>query len=462
MDRAVMRAGRTHLAFGMTVVLMVLAFATAASAATRYVATNGNDNWAGTEAYPWRHITKAANTLVAGDTVYVKNGTYTEQVKPVNSGNSNAWINYYVYPGHTVTINGTGVNFPDWQGLVHFVYNKYIRFKGFRVVNSKWAGLFVYGNPDNPSQRAQNINLENNYISNCKFPGITAFDTDYLLISGNELNNVCNTTAPLAEAQECISITTHSSYVEIKNNYVHDSGTPYLGAEGIDVKFGSSNCSIHDNQVARCNSVGIYVDAWTESQHDIEVYNNKVWDCNGSGFGLSCEEGGTLQYVNLYNNIAWNNDLPGLMIPTYGTGTVHDCNIVNNTFYHNGYGWGGGIDIGEWTATVHDIVVRNNIISQNSDYQLKIWSRAGVYNISEDSNLIDGYRGAQDEVFGPYDFDGDPLFVNAGAGNFHLGNGSPGIDSGSCCAAVVPTFDFDYVSRPQGGSTAFDVGAFER
>jgi hypothetical protein len=43
----------------------------------------------------------------------------------------------------------------------------------------------------------------------------------------------------------------------------------------IDVKYGSSNVSIHDNQVARVNSVGIYVDAWSEYQHDIQVYNNK-------------------------------------------------------------------------------------------------------------------------------------------------------------------------------------------
>lgn len=43
-----------------------------------YVAKNGNDSNPGTESQPWRTIQKAAETLVAGDTVYIKAGTYNE------------------------------------------------------------------------------------------------------------------------------------------------------------------------------------------------------------------------------------------------------------------------------------------------------------------------------------------------------------------------------------------------
>ena len=35
---------------------------------------------------PWCTIQKAANTAVAGDTVYVRGGTYREVVTPANSG----------------------------------------------------------------------------------------------------------------------------------------------------------------------------------------------------------------------------------------------------------------------------------------------------------------------------------------------------------------------------------------
>ena len=53
---------------------------------TYYVAKTGSDSNPGTEAQPWLTIQKAANTMVAGDTVYIKQGTYTEQVIPQNSG----------------------------------------------------------------------------------------------------------------------------------------------------------------------------------------------------------------------------------------------------------------------------------------------------------------------------------------------------------------------------------------
>ena len=48
-------------------------------AATYYVSTSGNDGNNGTSlSTPWRTINKAAQTMVAGDTVYVRGGTYRE------------------------------------------------------------------------------------------------------------------------------------------------------------------------------------------------------------------------------------------------------------------------------------------------------------------------------------------------------------------------------------------------
>ena len=43
---------------------------------------------------PWKTITKANNTLMAGDTVYIKAGTYDSYVAPVNSGTSSKHISY--------------------------------------------------------------------------------------------------------------------------------------------------------------------------------------------------------------------------------------------------------------------------------------------------------------------------------------------------------------------------------
>lgn len=95
--------------------LAVFLFPAFASAATYYVATNGNDASSGTEASPWRTIQKAANTLVAGDTVYVKQGTYNERIIPKNSGTSSGYINFIAYPGQSVTLDGSGLSLANWD-----------------------------------------------------------------------------------------------------------------------------------------------------------------------------------------------------------------------------------------------------------------------------------------------------------------------------------------------------------
>ena len=80
--------------------LAVLVFMLA-HGATYYVAPNGSDANPGTEAQPWCTIQKAAATLIAGDTAYVKAGTYNEKVVPQNSGSPGNYITYTAYPGHT-------------------------------------------------------------------------------------------------------------------------------------------------------------------------------------------------------------------------------------------------------------------------------------------------------------------------------------------------------------------------
>ncbi len=82
-----------------------------------YVATTGDDDNPGTIDLPWQTIQKAANTLVAGDTVYIRAGTYPEQVIPQNSGSAGQYITYAAYPGETATIDGTGVVVPESGGL---------------------------------------------------------------------------------------------------------------------------------------------------------------------------------------------------------------------------------------------------------------------------------------------------------------------------------------------------------
>ena len=83
--------------------------------ATYYVSTSGNDGNNGTSlSTPWRTINKAAQMMVAGDTVFIRGGTYRESAFPAHSGTSaNARITYSAYNSEQVIITGADV-FTGW------------------------------------------------------------------------------------------------------------------------------------------------------------------------------------------------------------------------------------------------------------------------------------------------------------------------------------------------------------
>ena len=73
----------------LTVLVVLLGLVTAPAIATTYYVdqdhTNADDDNAGTsESAPWETLLKACNTVDAGDTVYVKAGTYIDT--SANSG----------------------------------------------------------------------------------------------------------------------------------------------------------------------------------------------------------------------------------------------------------------------------------------------------------------------------------------------------------------------------------------
>lgn len=99
----------------IVVMVLLVCIVVPVRATTYYVATDGNDSNPGSKAQPWKTIQKAADTMQAGDTVYIKAGTYVEEVTPKNSGSEANWITYQAYPGDEVIIespnNGTPSNY---------------------------------------------------------------------------------------------------------------------------------------------------------------------------------------------------------------------------------------------------------------------------------------------------------------------------------------------------------------
>jgi parallel beta-helix repeat protein len=432
--------------------LLILVLTVASGYGAEYfVSKTGNDANPGTEAQPWKTIQKAANTLVAGDTVYIKAGTYNERVIPQNSGTAGNYIIYTPYSNDKVIIDGSGINLPyDWGGLVDISGKSYIKISGLQIKNAgpndNNQGILV----DNCSY----ITIENNYTYKTTSSGIGVWNSDNITIDGNEVVLACND-----GEQECITVAVTGNFV-IKNNHVHDSGPGTIGGEGIDAKDGSYNGKIYNNHVHDMERLGIYVDAWDKPTYNINIYNNIVHDINGNDcYTLASEGGGLLENITLYNNIGYNADENGITISFNGDVAVQpmkDITIINNTLYKNGSpNWGGGMVVGN--ADIQNLVIRNNIVSQNIYYQIEVEPNVPMQQLTVDHNLIDGFRDYDDEIKGSDAVEGDPLFVDASNADFHLTGNSPAIDAGSTAGA--PGTDYDGNTRPQGAG--YDIGAFE-
>lgn len=421
-----------------------------ASGATYYVSPSGIDTNPGTETQPWQTIQKAADTLVAGDTVYIKAGTYPEKVIPLNSGNAGNYINYAAYPGDTVTIDGAGIQLASYlDGLIYLTEISYIKISGLKITN---AGPNI-NNCGILLEDASYITIENNHTYNTVSSGIGVWDCNNIILDGNEVELACND-----GEQECISVSGTDTF-EIMNNHVHDSGPGTIGGEGICPKDGSFNGKVYNNHVHDLNNrLGIYIDAWDKHTYDIEVYSNIVHDMKkADGFTVASETGGLLENIKIYNNLSYNNGVNGLTISVNGEPLskhpMKGIYVVNNTFYNNGVDWGGGIVMENTEA--EDIVIRNNILSQNNTFQAL--EEIPDNNFTMDHNLIDGFRDYESEIYGDDYITGDPLFVSTSEPDFHLQENSPAIDKGSSTDA--PGDDYEGTARPQG--LGYDIGAFE-
>lgn len=418
-----------------------------------YVSSSGDNANPGTTEKPWKTIKFAADRLVAGDTLYIRKGVYKERVFPQNSGTADKYITYSAYPGEEAVIDGAGVKLPagDLYGLIEIGGKSFIKINGLKIINAATdggsTGILVNNN-------SHHITISKNHVSKTQSSGIGVWNAKNITIDGNEIEKVT-----IGGQQEAISVARVDTF-EVKNNKIHDIDIP-ADKEGITIKDGSANGKVFKNLIYNTPASGIYVDAWDKHTYNIDVFQNIVFGVsNSDGFQAASEMGGLLENIKFYNNIGYGNKYRGLAVTDNGDeGGPHpmkNITIANNTFYNNGGEWGGCIAVDNPEAK--DVKIRNNICSQNRSFEISVVP-AAVKNTAAANNLIYEYKSdAEDnEVRGEYSVEADPMFVDAGGGDFHLRAGSPAIDKGYYISA--PSIDFDGRVRPQGGG--YDIGAFE-
>jgi len=273
-------------------------------------------------------------------------------------------------------------------------------------------------------------------------------------------------------------------HIEILDNTMEGAYNVYAGAINVSCRYGlvQGNILLLENTGSK-NDHGIYfMDGgpyicrnnyiYNSPAYGIHVYDEKKNSSDPPTFtknviiennfisgsysrtGIIIASGNdhTTDSVVIRNNIIINNSEGGIAIKY---GRVKNVWIYNNTFYNQPY----GISAGSNGADIRNIYIKNNIFSQ-CNLAVKRGDTAPV-NITIDHNLVWPANTCFEGVTETNTIKSDPLFVSSPDSNFHLQESSPAIDAGTPDVRSVVKWDYDGISRPQPAGGAYDIGAYE-
>jgi parallel beta-helix repeat protein len=230
---------------------------------TYYVSKDGNNNNNGFSESPWLTISKAAEIALAGDTVYIKAGTYNETITPKNSGVDGKIITFTNYDDDEVIIQGQ-----EAYGFYLGYGINYIKIDGLTITRGIGAGA-ITNYPKSSSSTAHGA-------------GIKISASNYHIISNNTLydNDIgvfISMGAPFGEDGEKIP----SANNQVSDNIIYNSGEA-----GIRIK--RSNYTTVDGNK-------IYHNGYPENP----VYNEPA-----AGVTYYCTIGTTISNNTIYDNSA--------------------------------------------------------------------------------------------------------------------------------------------------------------
>lgn len=431
------------------VFLIVFAIITATSNSANYYvdAIKGNNSNTGLGIdKALKTLQKAADKTLAGDTVFVLNGTYVKDyswssdvVIESSSGTTEKWIVWINYPEHKPIIS-----FDCWRAFN--IQGSFIEVNGLTVKGNNSnitleQALIQPKSCANPTGshdgrfngngisvdgrngiRYHHFKIKNCTVFDCGGAGITFIQSDYITVENNIVYN-------------CSWYTLWStSGISLWQNWNSDSETGVKNIIRNNICYGNRqyvpaiafNCGFTDGN-------GIIIDDSENTQ-------------NGSTLGSY--KGRTL----IENNIVYKNGGSG--IHTYKSKHV---DIINNTAYLNDQSTelnGGQI----FPNSSDDIRIFNNILVAPANKRINSNYSNGK-SIVYSNNLHFG--GNATAITGTNLVKGDPKFVNAEGNDFRLQSSSPAINAGldSLSGCEAPLVDFDENPRPFEKS--HDIGAFE-
>jgi parallel beta-helix repeat protein len=384
--------------------------------ATYYVATTGSNSNSGSISSPWLTIKFAVSQLTAGDTLYIRGGTYTgtnntinSQTGTVPSGTSTSPVTICGFTGETVILK------PDDQvtpiklttGGPH-----YLTFQDFIIDGSNFT-VFVNGE-----------------------------DLVYLS-SGAHHNRFLNleVKSGACNGYHFSESGGSTDYNEIIGGSSHNNGTFNGGNSGYGMYISSSYNLIKGVDIYGNNGYGIqqYSGAGNGIQNQFignKIHGNFVTGTPGVGgtssYGISVMYGSD---TLIANNVIYGNQ-GGILVYSGSQGVK----VYNNTVVYNvGHAGGGEYGIQTQFFTTPPII-KNNIVYGNS-----------VGAFKDDSDHANGVPVYVNNL------ETNPTFTNVSTNDYSIQSTSAARDAGLTLSEV--TTDILLTPRPQG--TAYDIGAYE-
>jgi hypothetical protein len=333
-----------------------------ARATDYYVATTGSDSNAGTMDAPWATLQKGASTAVAGDTVWIRGGTYAVTT-PANSGaginfsksgTSSANINYFAYQGEVPVFDFTNLQISTTGYTMGFVVSgSYLHFKGLEIccvpmnmysnngisVNTPAAndtfellnmhhnsgnGIFV-GNKSGGGHLILNCDAHDNYDATSnqgQGQNADGFGVHYQTTGGTTIIRGCRSWWNSDDGYDLINqevpVTVENSWAMMNGYAMYGTFNPADG-NGNGFKMGSSKTGIRHL-----------------------VQNNVAWKNKANGFYANHSTGGNTWYNNTsfmngsqYNMLASSFDASGNVVMTVTLSGALAHIMRNNIGYPN-------------------------------------------------------------------------------------------------------------------------------
>ena len=352
---AVSQADATKSASALVAVVLI-------STTALYVSTTGSDSNPGTISAPWKTIQHAANSVQAGDTVYIRGGTYNESVSIAVSGSATAGsITFQSYPGESAIVDGTGLvpSTSNTQGLINIQNQSYVTVSGLEIRNYQTSSASAIPAGISVSGSGSNIQILNNLVHNITTTsekngnafGIVVYGTeapaslDSIMISGNQVYNLKTGNS------ESVTVNGNVTNFAITNNIIHDNDNIGIDAIGFEGVSSSPTYDFARNGVISGNTVynitainnpgegnqydadGIYVDGGSQ----IIVERNLLHDNDLNIEAASEHSGRVASFITIRNNVVYHGNSVGISIGGYASnvGGSDHITIVNNTLFQN-------------------------------------------------------------------------------------------------------------------------------